>query len=183
MLNVTELGAHIDARLTRSAFRLELLDLYNVASDGGDFHRFVAGEDGPTPGRKQPWLDRLRREATAGIHNHRVHVLKRPLNDYLRFECQWGYLLNADAGEDIRILDVSERPAPPGLVDHDFWLIDDEHAIRMYYDDDGRFVGAEPVPELLEAYRQSRDAAIAAAEPFADWWRDHPEEHRANVNA
>lgn len=183
MLSVAELGTYIDDRLTRSAFRLELLDRYDVESDGEDLQRFIAGADAPTPGRKDPWLARLRREAQAGIHNHRVHVLVRPLNDYLRYECEWGYELNSQAGEDIRILDTTDDPGPPGLDDHDFWLIDDEHAIRMFYDEAGRYVGAQPVPELLGAYRRSRDLAVAAAEPFRSWWDRHQEEHRANVKA
>jgi hypothetical protein len=186
MLTATELGDYIDARLTRSAFRLELLDRYDVESDGVDFARYLRGEPEPTPERKQPWLDRLQREREAGILNHRVHVLRTPLTDYLRYECEWGYAPNAAAGEDIRILDLAERQLPActrlaHLVDHDFWLIDNRHAIRMHYDDDGRFLGAEPVPDSqLARYQHARDAAIAAAEPFNRWWARHPEEWRAN---
>jgi len=181
MLTATELGEYIDARLTRSAFRLELLDRYDVETDGVDFARYLRGEPGPTPERKGPWLDRLRREREAGILNHRVHVLRTPLNDYLRYECEWGYAPNVAAGEDVCILDLAEQPAPPQLVDHDFWLINDEHGIRMHYDTDGRFVGAEPASvSELPRYRQARDVALAAAEPFAVWWARHPDEWRAN---
>jgi len=178
VLTAAELGAYIDDRLTQSAFRLELLDVYDVESDGDDLSRFLAGETAPRAERKLPWLGRLHREATQGIVNHRVHVLSRPLTDYLRYAAEWGYAYNAAAGEDIRILDTTDRAAPDGLVDHDFWLIDDQHALRMYYDSGGRFLGAEPAPELIEAYRDTRDLAIGAAEPFALWWVNHPEEHR-----
>ncbi len=180
MFDETELGRYIDEHLTRWAFRLELLDRYDVASDGEDFERFIRGEQEPTPERKQPWLDQLRREHEAGIHNHRVHVLCTPLTDYLRYECEWGYAFNAAAGEDIKIIDLAERAAPDGLVDHDFWLIDDAHAIRMYYTDDGQFRGAELLgDDALPRYRTAREAAIAASEPFASWWMRHPEEHRS----
>jgi hypothetical protein len=178
MLSATDLGSYIDSRLTRSAFRLELLDQYDVDSDGDDFRRFVSGETAPTPERKRPWLQRLRQDAAQGILNHRVHVLRRPLTDYLRYEAEWGYAYNAAAGEDIGILDTTDQAPPDGLVDHDFWLIDDQYAIRMYYSDLGEFIGAEPAPDLLNTYRQARDVAIAAAEPFALWWANHPEEHR-----
>jgi hypothetical protein len=177
VLTAPELGEYIDARLTRSAFRLELLDAYDVEADGGDYERFLRGEPSPTLARKQPWLDRLRREAAAGILNHRVHVLRTPLTDYLRYECEWGYSPNSAAGEDIRILDLAERPRPEGLVDHDFWLIDDRHAIRMYYDASGRYLGAEPVEDPAP-YRRARDAAVTAAEPFPAWWARHCEEWR-----
>ena len=178
MLTATELGDYIDARLTRSAFRLETLDRYDVGSDGDDFARYLRGEPGPTPERKKPWLDRLRRERQAGILNHRVHVLSTPLTDYLRYECEWGYLPNAEF-EDIRVLDLAERTRPDGLVDHDFWLVDDQHAIRMHYDPGGRFLGAEPLDHNQAArYQRARDAAVAAAEPFVTWWARHPEEQR-----
>lgn len=177
MLDAAELGAYIDTKLTRSAFRLELLDRYDVESDGDDFQRFMTGEPAPSAQRKQPWLDRLRREAAAGILNHRVHVLRRPLTDYLRYECEWGYLPNS-AYEDIGILDLTERSRPDGLVDHDFWLIDNEHPIRMHYDGGGRFLGAQPAPDLLDAYRTARDVATTLAEPFRKWWQRHPEEWR-----
>jgi len=181
MLTAAELGQYIDARLSRSAFRLELLDRYDVESDGGDFARYLRGEPGPTPERKQPWLDRLAAERRAGILNHRVHVLRRPLTPYLAYECEWGYAPNVAAGEDVRILDLSERARPEGLVDHDFWLIDNMHAIRMCYAGDGRFLGAEPVDEShLPRYQQARDAALAAAELFTAWWSRHTEEWRAN---
>jgi hypothetical protein len=176
MLTAAELGDYIDSRLTRSAFRLETLDNYDVGSDGEDFARYLRGEPGPTPERKRPWLDRLRREKQAGILNHRVHVLTTPLTDYLRYECEWGYQPNAEF-EDICILDLTERPRPEGLVEHDFWLIDDRDGIRMHYDPVGRFLGAEPVEtDQVRLYQRCRDVAATAAEPFGTWWARHPEE-------
>jgi len=180
LLSIDELGEYIDSRLTRSAFRLELLDRYLVDSDGADLARYLAGKSQPTAGGKRPWLDRLRREHASGILNHRVHVLRTPLSDYLRYECEWAYAFNAAAGEDIRIIDLAEQVAPDGLGAHDFWLIDDQYAIRMCYDDDGRYVGAEPVDAIeLPHYRRVRDTAVAAGEPFTAWWSRHPEEWQA----
>ncbi|TQN32917.1 hypothetical protein FHX37_2905 [Haloactinospora alba] len=179
MLTASELGDYIESRLTRSAFRLEVLDRYEVAADGGDFARYLAGEPDPDYERKQPWLDQLTAEYEAGILNHRVHVLRTPLSDYLRYECEWGYLLNARAGEEIHIIDLAEQPEPEGLVDHDFWLVDDRYGLRMYYSPEGRFHGAEPVDDIV-SYQYARDAALAAAQPFERWWNRHPEEWRAN---
>jgi hypothetical protein len=179
VLSVTQLGEYIDARLSRSAFRLELLDHYDVGSDGQDLARFLRGDPAPSFERKRAWLDRLRRERAAGILNQRVHVLSAPLTDYLRYECEWGYVLNARAGEEIYIVDTSEQPMPAIAVDHDFWLIDDLHAIAMSYDSSGRYRCAEPVDAAgLPAYRQARDELLAAAEPFTAWWSRHPQEWR-----
>ncbi|MGH3648725.1 MAG: DUF6879 family protein [Micromonosporaceae bacterium] len=181
MLAAAELLAYIDDRLTREVFRLELLDRYEVESDGSDFARYLRGDQEPTPERKQPWLDRLARLRQAGIRNHRVHLLATPLTDYLRYECEWGYVWNARAGEEIGIIDRSEREAPNLPVDHDFCLIDDTHAVRMNYDDECRFVGAEQVDESdVAPYKEARDLLVHASEPFEEWWAQHPEEWRAN---
>lgn len=183
MLTADELGEYVESRLTRSAFRLELLDRYTVDSDHDDVARYLRGEPEPSPERKQPWLDKLRRDREAGILNHRVHVLRTPLTDYLRYECEWGYLPNAPV-EDIRVLDLAEQAAPDGLPDHDYWLIDDRHVIRMHYDGDGRYLGAEPVDDTqLPKYQRARDAAVSAGEPFATWWSRHPEEWRDRRSA
>jgi hypothetical protein len=178
VLTGNELGKWIDARLTRSAYRLELLDRYDAASEREAFARFLRGE--PSAAERRPWLARIRAESEAGILNQRVHVLSTPLTDYLRFEATWGYAYNAAAGEDIRIIDLSERPAPAGLPGHDYWLIDDAHALVMHYDDAGRLIGAEPASDAeLPVYQRAREAAVAAAEPFAAWWARHREEYRA----
>jgi hypothetical protein len=62
-LDVKQLGDLIQARFTRTAFRLETLDAYEVASDGGDVARYLRGGKEPDPERKGAWLARLRREA------------------------------------------------------------------------------------------------------------------------
>lgn len=179
MLTVSELEEFFDTKMTRSAFRLETLDHYEVDSDGDDFARHKAGEAEPDWERKNAWLDVLRAGKEAGIREYRVRVLRTPLNDYLRFECEWGYLLNAEAGEEIHVLDLAERELPAEVVDHDFWLIDDKYPLRMHYSETGEFIGGELV-DSLELYRKARDAALAVSEPFEQWWARHPEEWRIN---
>jgi hypothetical protein len=181
VLSAPELGELIRTNLTRTAFRLETLDRYEVPTDGGDFARYLKGEPGPAPERKQAWADRLTQERERGIRRSRVHILRTPLTDYLRFECEWGHALNTHL-EDIHILDLSEHARPEGVPDCDYWLIDDRITILMHYDDAGRFLGAEtendPAP-----YQRARDIAMSAAEPFSAWWQRHPEEWRENRNA
>ncbi|MGH3320829.1 MAG: hypothetical protein ACRDN9_11715 [Streptosporangiaceae bacterium] len=44
-----------------------------------------------------------------------------------------------------------------------------------------RFVDAETVPESESPrYRRYRDIALAAAEPFEDYWQRHPERWRTS---
>ena len=53
------------------------------------------------------YTDRLRRQVAQGRSQGRVHVLTRPLSDYLRFELHHYYRAHSSAGEEIRILDVT----------------------------------------------------------------------------
>ncbi len=158
MLDVPQLTAFITERFTRHAFRLETLDAYDVGSDGEDVARYLRGERSPDPARKEPWLSQLRAERAVP---------------------------NDAAGEDIRILDLAERTRPAGLdIDHDFWLLDDQHVVRMHYDQDAHFTGAEVLePAALPRYLAARDAGLAAAEPFSSYWRWHPEYHQVNQAA
>ncbi|WP_028937479.1 DUF6879 family protein [Pseudonocardia spinosispora] len=175
MMNVVELRDFIRTNFTATAYRWERLPIYEVDSDGSDYGRYLAGEAEPTVARKQPWLDRLASERARGLYRHRVRLLHEPIHDYERYECEWAYVLNGRAGEDVRILRQGEHQLPSILVDHDYWLIDDTHPVRMHYAETGEFLGATLEPSMLDMYRSSRDAAWAMAEPFTDWWGRHPE--------
>jgi hypothetical protein len=178
LLDAVELGRHLGGFRQR-LFRMETLPAYAVNSDGDDYQRWLAGESEPTWERKTRWMDVLRRERAAGKVSSRVRVLSERLTDYERYACEWGYALNAEAGEDIRVLHRDEHAIPDGLIGRDFWVIDDDEVVEMHYDEDGRFEGAEILPRtVLPAYLGSRDASWTAAEPFVDWWTRHPELHR-----
>src|ERR687893_1155442 len=147
-MDAAALRAHIREHFGRTAFRLETLQQYEVASDGSDFARYLAGEAEPTPERKQPWLDRLRSERERGLHRSRVRLVTHPVTDYTRYECEWGYAPNVEAGEEVLILDAGEAHVTDTDVEQlkqrgDFWLIDDAHVAVMHYGPDGQFLGAE----------------------------------------
>jgi len=176
MLDEQELGDYIDSHFTRVLFRLETLDLYDVASNGEEYHRYVAGEVKPNPERKKPWMEHIRGEVARGLHTYRVHVVRSPLNDYLRFECEWGYVYNARAGEHIRILDLADRRLPGSLVHAgDYMVIDDNTVVRMHYTDGGAFVGAHVVNQDPAVFVALRDVMWDVAEPFTSWWARHTE--------
>lgn len=182
MLDERGLDEFFAAHFHRTAFRLEVRDHYAVASDGGDFARYLAGEDLPDAARKNAWLDELRADTAAGKRWQWVHVVRGPLSDYLRYAFEWGYAINIHAGADVRVLDLAEHPQPAGLPDEDFWLLDDQAVLIMNYGDAGEFLGAEPAgPADLPRYRRARDIAWDAAEPFAAYWARHPGYHRARV--
>ena len=51
MLDEQQLGEYIDSRSPRVLFRLETLDLYDVASNGDEYQRYVSGGTRPNPER------------------------------------------------------------------------------------------------------------------------------------
>lgn len=183
MMGAAELRAYLDAHFTKTLFRLETLAAYEVASEGSDFARYLAGEPDPTPERRQPWLDRLSAEVSRGQGRRRVHTVTLPLSDYLRFECEWSYALNPH--EDIRILELSaQRPDLQRLVDSaggDFYLVDEEHVIHMHYTSQNQPHGAvaDSSPAVVAEYRHIAQALWPEAEPFKQWWAAHPQFHRA----
>ncbi|GAA1456366.1 hypothetical protein NE857_32985 [Nocardiopsis exhalans] len=163
----------------KSVFRLETLPVYNPVSEAAKLAAYLAGDPCPRVGVTTPYMREVTEQTRQGIRRFRVHVVHSPLNDYLRYEMEWGYVFNSQAGEEIFILDTAEKGRPDGLVDEDFWFFDDTHVVRMNYRDDGEYLGKElvDVPDL-EHYRAQRDLAMAQAVPFNEYWRAHPQYHR-----
>lgn len=167
--------SHIQGRGDR-IFRMELLPAYSVDSDGDDYRRWLNGATEPTWERKRITLDMLHARADAGVVSRRVRVFTPELTSYERYASTFGYALNEQAGEDIRVLHRGEHRIPP-LLGIDYWLLNDDVVIRMNYDRDGEFVGAEIEPGLLRRALDERDACWKVAEPFGQWWARHPELH------
>lgn len=169
-------------RFEHDAFRHEVLTRYDVASDGGGFARWLAGEPCPDTaviGAWGRWVAVQRRRAATV---RRVRVLYDRPTDYLRFEAEWAYAANVAAGEDIRVLDLTERQRPEDLLDTEFWMLDGARAVLMTYDEQGRFLYGDTVEgRAARKIRRARDAAWQAAEPFTQWWTRHPEYRRARV--
>ena len=181
-MDAEQLGQYIDHHFRRPGdrlFRMEVLPEYAVDSDGDDYHRWLAGAAEPTWSRKQPWLDTVRRERDNDQLSMRVRILSQDMTSYERYACDFGYSYNAGAGEDIRILRRGEHTMPADMIQRDFWLINDDIAVPMAYDDEGRFEGASVAdPAEVSDLRRARDSAWSAAEPFPTWWARHPELHR-----
>ncbi|MFF0969706.1 helix-turn-helix domain-containing protein [Streptomyces sp. NPDC003703] len=79
-----------------------------------------------------------------------MHVLTRPLSEYLRFEFSRYYAPHVLVGEDIRVLDVTERENPLPEVG-DFWMLDRSTVVLMHYEVDGTQIsrelyGGDPAP-------------------------------------
>ncbi|PZT72117.1 MULTISPECIES: DUF6879 family protein [unclassified Streptomyces] len=157
----------------REAFRLETLDDYSKSGGVDAYHVFLAGRPQPEEYKSAGWVTTVRDATQAGKRMYRVHILARPLSDYLRFELGWGYLRNQEAGEEFFILDTTEQPNPLEGVP-DFWAFDESSVVTMQYGDGGEFLGAELIPEEQAGeWLERRDAALSNAVPFRDWWEQH----------
>lgn len=153
----------------RSAFRLETHQIYTMPGEADELRRFRAGEM-PPAGYHYGWLDTVAEARRVGKTMRRVRVVRRPLTDYIQYEFSWGFVYNVEAGEDIRVLDVTDQPGPV-LPGHDFWLFDEVTVVKLLYRPDGTQIGRELVEDPdLDAYRSWRDAAWQAAVPFRDFW-------------
>lgn len=163
---------------THDAFRQETRTFYAVASDRDGFERFLAGAPGPTEEVVGPWGVWVQSQRARGATVRRLRILYAPPEDYLRFELGWAYTANLAAGEDIRILDLTERPRPVGIVDDEYWMLDRQRAVRMHYADNGEWLHGETVEgEAVNPVVRSLETAWHAAEPFAQWWVRHPDYH------
>jgi hypothetical protein len=151
------------------AFRLETHSVYRVPQEAETFRRFLAGEP-LSEDDKKGWLDQIREHVAAGRRVCRVHVLRRPLTDYLRYEFEH-YRINAAAGEVIQILDLTDRPNP-GLPDQDFWMFDDTRVVLMHYDVDGRQTGRHVYSGDPEPFVEWKRLALERSVPFTEYIQD-----------
>ncbi|MGI5286034.1 DUF6879 family protein [Nonomuraea polychroma] len=154
-----------------SAFRLETRAVYTMPGERDTYQRFLNGE-APTGGHAAEWTEKVRNYRATGRTVGRVHVVTRPLSEYLRYEFAWWYRFNTAAGEDIRILDLTDKPNP-GLPEYDFWMFDDSQIVKMMYRDDGTQIGRELLEDADPSeYIRYRDIAVSSSVPFAEYVAD-----------
>ena len=168
-------SSEFDALFTsfeHAAYRLETLQVYDVSYEVEPYQAFMSGHPQPHDPAKNAWVSMIKEAVAAGKAFQRVHVVREPLTDYLRYELGWSYLPNVEAGEDIRIL-----PAEPGrwpeLPRHDYWLFDSRDLWVMEYTEDGTFRSVEQVddPAAIVRHAYWRDAALHQAVPYRDYMR------------
>ncbi len=133
----------------REVFRLETLDTYDAPGERAEFDAFLSGQPvlQATPGN-DPWLANVQARTTAGVRWRRVHIVRRPISDYLRFEFS-GYKDNILAGEEVRIADISKNRDLLNFK-QDFWLFDNTTAILMKYDQSGLLIDTERTNDISE---------------------------------
>lgn len=152
----------------RSAFRLETRKSYALGYERKDFERFLAG----TPVRPplldwwRPWLEQIKRLTGEGKTVSRVRVLDSPASDYQRWEA-WGSRWNIEAGESVSYLPRKWAEQLQLPMDHDWWLLDGERVILMWFteDDEIDHKTLTDDPATVARYVQWRDLAVQNAIP------------------
>jgi hypothetical protein len=151
-----------------TAFRLEARQVYTVPAEQERIKAFRAGLPLPErSARTSPWLARIQATTQAGKRWQRVRLVAEPLTEYTRYQLA-GYRESTAAGETIRIC---RRHAHRDLatLTGDFWLFDDQVAVFLHYDTEGRFTGAEITrdPAAIAHCQAQRDLALRHAMPLA----------------
>ena len=160
-----------------SVFRLETLQVYAGSGEDEGIAAFHRGDPQPPPDpAEDEWAALLRANRDAGRTQQRVHVVTEPVTDYLAYELTWEYGPHTTAGEDIRIITVTDR-WPDDVPRSDFTLFDSRLLFRLDYAPDGTWLGAQPVTDdaSVVAACFARDAALHQAMPWAGYMTRHPD--------
>jgi len=161
-------GALFDS-FTHSVFRLETLQHYAVSAEDALMRSFRDGTPRPERSvRTDPWLRRIAVSTAEGKSWSRVHLIREPLSEYVRYELL-AYIESQAVGEQISLVDLGAYPQYEH-VGPDYWLFDAEtdhaQAVLMHYDDDGRITEREHVTAgpIVE---QALDYTLKLFEPIA----------------
>ena len=92
------------SRFRFSCFRVETSPSYGGSGEDSSLAAFLAGGNPPPDAERRDWTRLAQAAAQHGRSMSRVHVVREPLTDYLRFEIGWSYPQSVAAGEDVRIL-------------------------------------------------------------------------------
>ncbi|GGN17620.1 hypothetical protein FHR83_004198 [Actinoplanes campanulatus] len=152
----------------RTAFHLEVQDVYHTREESAPFQRFLDGEPDDL-GWQRPWLELVREVTDAGRSVRRLRVVPVPHLDYTRWLLSISGF-NVEAGEDIRWL---PRPEAGGLAVafDDFWLFDDRRVVFSLFGPDGGFAGGALTedPAIVRHCARTRTTLWTAGTPHDDY--------------
>ncbi|MFG2179529.1 DUF6879 family protein [Streptomyces abikoensis] len=152
----------------REAWRLETLPQYLMPQEAQELQAFRSGARVDPARVSNQYTDRLRRQVVEGRAQGRVHIVTRPLSEYLRFEFSRYYAPHALAGEEIRILDVTGRRNPLEGV-QDFWMFDHSEVVLMHYHPDGRQISREVHEGDVAPFIEYQRIAMEESVPFEEY--------------
>ncbi|MFC5148532.1 DUF6879 family protein [Streptomyces aureoversilis] len=152
----------------REAWRLETLPQYLVPQEAEEFEEFLAGKRRNPYTHSDEYTEDLKRLRSEGKRKGRVHIVTRPLSEYLRFEFSQYYEPNVRAGDEIRILDVTGRENPIPNV-QDFWMFDRLTVVLMNYEPDGTQINRELYEGDPAPFIEYQRTAVAESVPYLEY--------------
>ena len=149
------------------AWRLETLPEYRVPQEEEEIRAFLAGDRIDPHTHSNSYTEDLKRVRREGRSKGRVHIVTRPLTIYLRYEFMY-YQPHVWAGEDIRIMDVTDRENPLAGV-QDFWMFDKTEVVLMNYEGDGTQIDRAVYEGDVARYVEYQRIALAMSVPFEEY--------------
>ncbi|KAA5836169.1 hypothetical protein F1721_07515 [Saccharopolyspora hirsuta] len=151
----------------RSAWRFECQPTYTMPNEQENLRRWRAGEPKPE-GHNAGWHETVRSLVSAGKAIGRVRTVRQPLTEYQRYQLDWGIPGNIAAGEDIRVLDLTDLDLD--LPAQDFWLFDDSLVVDLNFNPDGTLNNVDKLEDPnLDQYLKWRDTALSHAVSLSEW--------------
>ncbi|MET9252261.1 DUF6879 family protein [Streptomyces sp. NPDC003717] len=155
----------------RTAWRFEVQPTYTMPKEADNVARFLRGELKP-PDHNARWHDRVRGFVATGRSIGRVRVVRQPLTEYQRYQFAWGIPGNIDAGEDIRVLDVTRRDFGLPLLNSDWWIFDDSTVVQLNYRADGTQIDRNLFTGDVTPYLEWKKIALSRSVSFGDYVKD-----------
>lgn len=155
----------------KSAFRWERLESYCVDSEAEDFKYYLDKNVCLANDCDDNWLKLAEEANTRGKIMQRVCLLPEKLGDYLRFEINCGYIYSAEQGEKIYFIPKKIAINLKNIPDYDFWLLDDKILVKMNYDNEGNFLGAENINNEQEIQKSlmAKNLLLKNSLLFEEW--------------
>lgn len=148
------------------AFRLELSQKYTIETEKHFLEHFLKTGKFKSE-MMDKWTQLIKSNIKRGVSMQRVHVIKKPLSDYLRFEFE-SYKLTTKSGEKVFLLPQEEFDKIKTHINSDFWLFDDKIVLKMSYDKEGRFLGFNEIRDNIGEFIELKDKLLMQAKRLED---------------
>jgi hypothetical protein len=149
---------------TRSAFRLETLQVYLVAREQPSLEKFLAGQPKPADHNAG-----FREAEHGGREDHAESQGSRAAAERISpLPVRLGHSRQCRGGEDYRIVDLTDRTLD--LPARDFWLFDEHTVLVLNFNPDGTLRDRDLADSSeLDKYLRWRDLALSEAVPFREY--------------
>lgn len=155
----------------RDAWRFEAQPTYTMPKETENIARFLRDEPKPADHNAR-WHERVHAYVNSGRTIGRVRVVRQPLTEYQRYQFAWGIPGNIASGEDIRILDVTQRDYGLPLSGTDWWMFDETRVVHLNFRPDGTQISREMFDGDISPYLDWKRTALAHAVPFSEYLKE-----------